>query len=303
MEINPCCKKLSALCGYMLLGTLCLVTGDVACAQEVDEPDLSEIVRSLRPEEITLGLIDSALPRQSEERFLFRLRSAMRGPALGPDLESEDSLKTCVVIGALFTAVRWDWALFMQSQSRGKDLPGLNFVMETNLVQITHRLKKLGAPQGLIELVDTLKARFGATTDTLTTEEFSRIDQGLDRVAKALRNFLIPRYDWDLSFRFGEWLVWQAELSNLCLSIDGQRVDRFTRAMNRLYQTVNMADFLELCDRVVARSEPFVRAQLREALTALQALFLVEDLQGVDEVRSAVHQIFALLDLSFPGIG
>jgi hypothetical protein len=282
----------------------------MACgAGQSEAPDLSSVIQHVDPDLITAALMDSALPRLTEDEFIFRLRGGetdlLRG---GPE---NDSLKNSLIIGGYLTAARWEWALFLQRQRTPKQssknsaaefsklLSRLRFAMEDNLIKVNHRLKRLSAPQALLEQIDKLKAHFAASAEKFPTVDFAAIDQSLDQLAKKIRLVMMQNKTLETSFAFGEWLVWEAELSNLCLRADKKKAPYFTEVMNQLYKRIDLNSLSKLSERLLGAEG--ARSFLR-SLTTLKSTFLVKTNRDVQRVRAEVTAILDLLELTFPSL-
>lgn len=278
-------------------------------AGQNEAPDLASVIQRVDPQLITAALMDSALPRLTEEEFIFHLRGGetdlLRGGA------ENDSLKNSLIIGAHLTAARWEWAFFLQRQRTPnqssksssaefrKLLNRLRFAMEDNLIKVNHRLKRLSAPQNLLEQIDKLKAHFAASEEKFPTLDFTAIDQSLDLIAKEIRLVMMQSKSLETSFAFGEWLVWEAELSNLCLRADKENAQYFAEVMNQLYKRIDLNSLSGLSERLlgVEQSRSFL-----SSLTTLNSAFLVKTNRDVQRVRAEVKIILDLLELTFPSL-
>ncbi len=288
----------------------------MACdAGQGEAPDLSSVIQHVDPHLITAALMDSALPRLSEEDFIVQLRGGETEMLRGGT--ENDSLKNSLIIGAHLTAARWEWALFLQRQrtpnpssknsaaefslpaQAGKLLNRLRFAMEDNLIKVNHRLKRLSAPQKLLQQIDQLKAHFAASAEKFPTVDFAAIDQSLDQIAKEIRLLMMQNKSLETSFAFGEWLVWEAELSNLCLRADKTKAQYFTQVMNQFYKRIDLNSLSKLSPHLlgVEGARPFL-----SSLTNLKSTFLVKTNRDVQRVRAEVTAILDLLELTFPSL-
>lgn len=280
---------------------ICLFLYQTACSEEPFEPDIKGVLEGLDASMITMEVIDTALPRLSEDRFIFRLRGGDPQIYRGDDINAESNLKKCLIIGAYFTAANWDWLQFIRSDRSDTHLAQIKFAMERYLMNVNHRLKSISAPLNLLREIDETKLKFEAS-DKQEIMDVKQVDQSLDRISKGLRAFMLTQSDYEMSFNLGKWLVWEAELSNLCLNLGEEYAAYLREAMNQSYLNVDFVQFTDLSNQIVGSPIVGHASNLAELLIKLNASFLVNSNGDVKLVGEQVKSIFDLFDLRFPSL-
>ncbi len=273
-----------------------------ACAQH-PPPDIDDILQRLGESAISVDVMDQALPRLSDEMVLFSLRGGDELPVQAEQLEQEADLKKATIVGAYFTAARWDWAQFMAGSRNPQQLDQLKYAMEEYLLKINHRLHLLQAPQDLLEAIDAIKQKFAASKQRNKTVDIREVDEALEAISSQLGVFMLKDSKSSVSFTLGKWLVWQAELSNLCLVASESDVGYLRNVMNHSFQGINIGHFMDLANEIFQAGQRDERSrELKGGLRELSSLFLVESTQDVEFVRSEVKGLFELFDLRFPSL-
>ncbi|MFQ5653041.1 MAG: hypothetical protein ACE5IY_24190, partial [bacterium] len=288
--------------------------------------DIGEVLQRLGPETLSVDFADGALPRLSDEMILFRLRGSRAAEAIrATDLEHENTLKRCLLIGAYLTAARWDWGQYMriaaerlEEDDKGAKAPNereggpglqedqlkqLKSAMDDDFGNINHRLELLNAPLDLRQDIDTLKQHFAAGRDNIRTLPFREIDESMAAIASQVRVFIAGETNQSLSFALGGWLVWQAELANLCSNASKEDRGYVQSVMNVSFRRANLTQFSVLATEVFDSGK--AQQNSREMVDSLQRLtemFLVGNKDDCQAVHGEIFRLFELLKLEFPSL-
>lgn len=279
-----------------------LISLETVCSQDQSALDIATVLSKLDAAEIDMELMHQALPRLTEDRIIFQLRGGDPDVLRGINLESENDLKKCLIIGAYFTAAKWEWAQFMRGSHSSEELDQLKFAMEDYLININHRLKNIDAPQELLVEIDAIKSNFSASGKEKQELDIKMNAELIDAISERLQAFMLTSQNYSISFKLGEWLVWEAELSNLCLSLVKASAKYLREVMNQSYRNVNFVKFINLTEDMFANDFYSNSKNLVKSLSKLQSLFLVENQKDVKLVQTEVVQIFDIFDVRFPSL-
>ena len=187
--------------------------------------------------------MEKALPRKNEDTIIFKLRGGDANVLRGGDLTRESNLKKCLIIGAYFTAAQWEWQQFMRKERTENEIDKLKFAMEDYLININHRLKHIQAPKDMLKEIDSTKAVFAASKKEFKGMDIKLTTEMLDKISTKLQAFMLTQQKYDISYKMGECLVWQAELANLCLMATGTNADYLRRIRNQSYRNFYWEQF------------------------------------------------------------
>jgi len=295
------CRDSCRLIRFLLLLFCLSCLSYILCIDHSKEIRPNDIISQLQSAPISLQDVWSALPRLDEENMVLRLRGGDREFNRHYRTTREDSLRKCFIIGATLTAAQWEWGYLQRFIHEPAIVDSLTSPIEQNLLTTNHELRNIGAPAELLKQIDQLKRNFEAS-DT-TKLNLAKINAIFDQVMKELKRFLRQEHLGEQLFGLGEWLVYEAELSNLCLRMGEQYRNHFIIAMNQRYSLASRSD-LELAYQRLFHAEPdSQRIPLLANYKKFHSQFPVSDLAGVKNVFATVLDIFRLMDIVFPKLG
>ncbi len=274
--------------------------------------DVADFVDSIDADDITGDLIVESLPRESEDipSIVLRLKGNDYHTIAGGSTP-ESAAKQYLRIGAYFTAAQWDWQLFMKQyiasrksphqQNQADDLSHLKMAMQSYLVQVNHRLDMQKAPKSLLLNVTKLNNYFSPAGTADLNSSFNDINTLFKSISFQLDTFILDVDHNKIGYKVGQWLVWEARLSHIYLTISPSKAESCKRRMNKLYESIDLKRVAELSPEWIHTDDRTAVRTLKKNLRDLDKTFLVKDAEHVKTVKSNVTTIFTQLEIIFPG--
>lgn len=298
----------SKLIFLFILSCAIFLIGDFALLQENPDMDVGEIIHHIKPERVTIDMIESALPRQEKEIDLFKTLSLR---FLGNNFDRENSLKRYLVVGAYLSAAQWDWELFKKKYLYEKktDNPKvddlivqINVAMQEYLIKINHRLQLLKAPKKVLVEIDSMNNYFAASKNEKLLQNFSKIHQLFELISKEIRFIALSNKNSEISFNLGKWLVYETRIAYLCINGDKSDNDYYLSKMNEMFNGINFTDFIKISQEIFGKEIKTLADDSKTSFNRLRSMFFVKNLKDVRLIQSQLNNIFELFEIRFPNL-
>ena len=260
-------------------------------AQEMDMLELDTLFSTIDLSGIRSQDIDSVLPVFIAEDTTSLLRSGTEEFFRRLEITDRDTVKKCIMIGASWAKVNWDWQYFLRGKS---SYESLKYPTEQNLTTVSHFLEDLGADPVLLHRVKNLRNYYDASNDSMPP--ISEVTLLKEDIGKEIELFFSKNSNERVSYFFGKWLVWLSEFSFLSLHLeDKKQIMLVGKKMIEFHLRISTDKFWDVIDGLPLPDEGYL-ARIRKAVMKLREL---SDLDDIDEFLERIRDLKERIDNVF----